>query len=374
MAGGERRSSAQRGLVILVSAEQQAAVPIVSIIVPCYNEQATIGLLLEAIRCQTCTAAALEVVIADGVSSDATRQRIADYQAAHPELAIHVVDNPQRHIPAGLNRAIQAARGEYLVRLDAHSVPHPDYVTRCLADLQSGKGDNVGGVWEIRPFAAHGGSPSLSARAIAAAAANPFGVGDALYRFTHQAQAVDTVPFGAFSRRVIERIGAYDESLLSNEDYEFNTRLRQSGGTVWLDPAIRSVYFARPDLGALARQYARYGYWKVRMLERYPHSLRWRQALPPVFVISLVGLAVLSLLSTFIPSLVLAPRLLALEVAAYALILFVASLKPAFIQREPLLACVVPLAIAVMHIAWGSAFLWSAARIWSARLWRHQSS
>jgi glycosyltransferase involved in cell wall biosynthesis len=357
-------------MTTLMSAESQTAVPVVSIIVPCYNEQETIGLLLEAIRCQTCPAAAVEVVIADGLSSDDTRQRIADYQAAHPELAIRVVDNPQRHIPAGLNRAIQAARGETIIRLDAHSVPYPDYVANCLADLQSGKGDNVGGVWEIRPYAPNGRSPSLIARAIAAAAANPFGVGDALYRFTHQAQAVDTVPFGAFSRRLIERIGAYDESLLSNEDYEFNARLRQSGGIVWLDPAIRSVYFARPNLSALARQYARYGFWKVHMLERFPHSLRWRQALPPVFVISLCALAVLSLLSPFVPWLGLAPWLLGLEVAAYVMVLLVASLKPAVISREPLFVCGIPLAIAVMHLAWGSAFLWNVARIFSARMSR----
>ena len=101
---------------------------------------------------------------------------------------------------------------------------------------------------------------------------------------------MDTVPFGAFRRSLIDKIGLFDETLLTNEDYEFNTRIRQSGGRVWLDPEIVTVYYARSTLRDLARQYWRYGYWKFRMLRRYPDTLRWRQALPPLFVASLIGL------------------------------------------------------------------------------------
>ena len=127
------------------------------------------------------------------------------------------------------------------------------------------------------------------AQSIAAAASHPLGVGDALYRHASKASQVDTVPFGAFKRELLALVGFFDESLLTNEDYEFNTRIRKSGGTIWLDPAIRSVYFARPTLAALARQYSRYGFWKWRMLRRYPETLRWRQGLPPLFVLSLLA-------------------------------------------------------------------------------------
>ena len=140
----------------------------------------------------------------------------------------------------------------------------------------------MGGIWDIQPQ-----GKGWQARAIAAAAAHPFAVGDAYYRFTRAAQEVDTLPFGAFRKSLIERIGAFDEDLLTNEDYEFNVRLRKSGGRIWLDPAIRSVYFARSNLLDLARQYWRYGFWKVRMLRRHPNTIRWRQSLPPLFVLSL---------------------------------------------------------------------------------------
>jgi len=322
--------------------------PAVSVIVPCYNEQNTILLLLEAIYAQTYPRPQMEVVIADGLSKDQTRWQIADFQAGHPDLTIQIVDNPNRTIPSGLNRAIQAAQGEMIVRLDAHSVPQPDYVARCVTALEQGFGDSVGGVWEIHPRGS-----GWQACAIALAAAHPFGVGDAHYRYTTPAQVVDTVPFGAFHRSLVERIGYFDEHLLTNEDYEFNVRLRKAGGKIWLDPAIRSIYFARANLVELARQYWRYGYWKARMLRQYPGTVRWRQALPPLFVLSLL---ILFLLAIWWPA---ARWLFVIESAGYAIVLSMAGVQLGMKQRDWKLIIGVPLAIATMHLAWGSAFLWS---------------
>ena len=322
--------------------------PLVSIIVPCYNEQATICLLLEAITQQTVPCNAMEVVIADGRSTDQTREKVAAFQKEHPELEIRLVDNPKRVIPAALNCALAASRGDYIIRLDAHSVPAPGYVQHCIENLQANQGDNVGGVWEIRPR-----GNGLVQRAIAFAAAHPFGVGDARYRYTTEPGFVDTVPFGSFRREVFDRFGIFDEELLSNEDYEFNARLRQAGGRIYLDPRIRSTYFARPNLGALAKQYWRYGYWKLRMLRRYPQTLRWRQALPPLFVLSLLFLLLVSL---FLPVVGL---LLGLEVLLYVLVLIAGSVPAAFRQGDPALALAIPLAIITMHFSWGLGFLWS---------------
>lgn len=325
--------------------------PLVSIVVPCYNEANTIGFLLNALYSQSYPREGMEVVIADGMSTDRSQEQVSVFQQTHPELPIRVVQNQKRIIPAGLNQAIRAAQGEVIVRLDGHAMPAPDYVLRCVAALEQGRGENVGGVWQIEPA-----RPGWVAQSIAAAAAHPLGVGDALYRYADRAQAVDTVPFGAFYRSLVERIGPFDETLLTNEDYEFNTRVRLSGGRVWLDPAIRSKYLARASLAALARQYARYGYWKMRMLRRYPSTIRWRQALPPAFVLSLVILALLAIL---VP---LARWLLTAEIVLYALALLAAGVQVAVKKRKGALAIGVPLAIATMHLAWGGAFLWSLIR------------
>lgn len=322
--------------------------PTASIIVPCYNEQATIRLLLEAIYLQTYPRQEIEVLVADGMSTDSTRQVIDDFQAAHPDLSIRVLDNPQKNIPSGLNIAIKSARGEFIIRMDAHSRPHPDYVERCIAALQTGQGDNVGGVWEIHP-----GGRGWLAGSIAVAAAHPLGVGDAHYRLGGKPKPVDTVPFGAFRRSYAQQIGLYDESLLTNEDYEFNTRIRKSGGVVWFDPEIRSVYYSRADLSALAHQYFRYGYWKGKMLIRYPETLRWRQLLPPLFVLSLI---LLSLASIFYPAFA---WLLLLEIGLYGIALLAIGINIALKKDDLSLIIGFPLAVATMHLTWGSALLWS---------------
>ena len=323
--------------------------PSVSIIIPCYNEQATIRQLLEAIYHQTYPRAEMEVVIADGLSEDATRDEIVAFQREHPELAVRIADNPRRTIPSAINCAIQASVGETIVRMDAHSRPYPDYVERCLSALEGGLGDNVGGVWEIKP-----GGESWVAESIAVAAAHPLGVGDAGYRIGAQASEVDTVPFGAFRRALIEKVGFFDESLRgANEDYEFNVRIRKSGGRVWLDPEIVTVYYARSTLGELARQHWRYGYWKFRMLRRYPETLRWRQGLPPLFVASLFGLLLLS----WWP---LAVWLLSLELVIYVTVLLLTGVLSSIQQHKAFLFIGLPLSIATMHLAWGGGFLWSA--------------
>ncbi|MCZ2127060.1 MAG: glycosyltransferase family 2 protein [Anaerolineales bacterium] len=324
--------------------------PFVSVVVPCYNEEATIGKLLEALRRQTYPLTRMEVIIADGMSADGTLTAIERFQREQNELAIRVVKNQARSIPSGVNQAVREARGEIIVRLDAHSMPIPEYVARCVEAHQKGKGDNVGGAWDIQP-----GADTWVAKSIAHAAAHPLGVGDALYRLDAQAGAVDTVPFGSFRRELFERVGAFDESLLANEDYEFNARLRQAGGTVWLDPSIRSVYFSRETFGKLARQYWRYGFWKFKMLKRYPQTLRWRQALPPTFVLTLLTLILLSL---FLP---LARFALFLQCFIYLLVLELAALMLALKTKKIFLLWGLPSAIATMHLAWGAGFLWSGA-------------
>ena len=321
--------------------------PRVTIIVPCYNEQRTIQQLLKAIYQQTYSLSEMEVVIADGLSEDSTRDVITLFQKEHSDLVVRIVDNTARTIPSGINYAIKASVGETIIRMDAHSQPYPDYVERCILALDENLGENVGGVWVIMP-----GDDGWIAGSIAAAAAHPLGVGDAGYRIGAQASEVDTVPFGAFRRSLIDKIGLFDETLLSNEDYEFNARIRQSGGRIWLDPKIISVYYARSTLRELANQYWRYGFWKFQMLRRYPNTLRWRQGLPPLFVVSLIVLFLLS----WWP---FAGWLLALELFIYIMVLLLVGVLSSLRHRKIFLCMGLPLSIATMHLAWSGGFLWS---------------
>lgn len=320
----------------------------VSIIVPCFNEEATIGLLLDSLYHQTFPRQQMEILIADGLSTDKTRDEIHKFVANHADMQVVVLDNPRRSIPSGLNTALREAKGDFIVRVDAHSKPYPDYVEHCVAALKSELGDNVGGIWEILP-----GGDGWIARSIAAAASHPLGVGDARYRVGGDAQAVDTVPFGSYHRSLIEKIGYFDESLLTNEDYEFNVRIREAGGTVWFDPSIRTGYYARADIASLARQYFRYGYWKGRMLLRYPNTIRWRQLLPPLFILAMIALLILSVFWSGATLILLA------MIGVYILILVAAGVLLALKKGDLSLIIGFPMAAVTMHLSWGSALLWS---------------
>lgn len=321
---------------------------IVSIIIPCFNEQKRIRTLLESIFSQTYPREFIEVVIADGNSTDRTRAIIEEFKSTFTELNIILIDNPKRTIPSGLNLGIRASHGDIIIRIDAHSRPYPDYIERCVESLVSGLAENVGGVWEIQP-----GEKTWIAQSIATAAALPIAVGDAMYRHATKPAYVETVPFGAFKREVLALVGFYDETLLANEDYEFNSRILQSGGRIWLDPKIRSQYFARSTLSELAKQYWRYGYWKWKMLRRYPKTLRWRQALPPLFVLSLIFSMIVSIFYHqfwFIP---------AGELFIYFSILITVGFQSSIRLKKWGIFFGIPAAIFIMHFSWGLGLLWS---------------
>jgi hypothetical protein len=179
---------------------------------------------------------------------------------------------------------------------------------------------------------------------------SPVGAGDARYRIGGAAGPVDTVYLGAFSRPALEAVGGFDETLVRNQDYELNWRLRRAGGTVWFDPGLAVTYRPRGRLAALWRQYFEYGYWKRVVLTRHPGSRRWRQLLPPLLVVGLAGSIAL------VP---IAGRRALVLPAAYLALTAGAGAADAVRTRDPA-ALIEPLALWTMHLAWGSGFIASA--------------
>ena len=226
------------------------------------------------------------------------------------------------------------------------------YIEYCIDALQAGKAENVGGVWRVKP-----GADTWVARSIAQAGSHPLGVGDARYRFATKADYVETVPFGAYKKQLIERIGGYDETLHANEDYEFNTRILKSGGKIWMDPAIQVDYFSRSTFSALTRQYWNYGFWKAVMLKHYPSTVRLRQAMPPLFVLGLIGLLLLSFVH---PAFL---WIFGISLLIYTAILMLTSIGIAYQKHYLAFIIGVPIAVCIMHICWGSGFLWSGLKL-----------
>lgn len=274
-AARDRTGAGDAGPVVGTGAE--GAVPFVSVVMAVRDEARHIDGVLDTLLAGTYPADRLEVVVADGGSTDGTAARVAAWAAADPR--VRCLDNPAGTAAAGLNRAVAAARGDVIVRMDGHALPAPDYVAACVRALARTGASAVGG-----RMVGHGETPV--GRAAAWVTATPLGAGDARYRLGG-AGPVDTVYLGAWPRAVLRAAGGFDEGLARNQDYELCLRLRAMGGVVWLDPAIRSTTVTRGTLGGVWRQYLGYGAGRAATLRRHPRSLRWRQAVPALWVAAL---------------------------------------------------------------------------------------
>ena len=312
--------------------------PLVSIIIPVRNEAAYIDRCLASILDQTYPKNRIEIIVADGMSTDDTRTMIRKI-AATSKIPFRIVDNPQKIAPTGLNRAIEQAAGDVIIRVDGHCEIDPNYVTNCVILLESDRTDGVGGPIETI-------GETTKAAAISKAMSSKFGVGGSAFRTVMDREVfTDTVAFPAYTRNIIERAGPFNEELVRNQDDEYNFRIRKLGGRILLSPTIRSRYFSRGTFSSLWRQYFQYGYWKVRVLQLHPRQMSLRQFVPFGFVVSILVLTVSALF--FGPLLFV----LAGVVSAYVTANLAASLIATKARIRSL--AYVSLSFCILHFAYG---------------------
>lgn len=316
--------------------------PFVSILIPVRNEKAYIHRCLEAVLAQDYPSELVDIWIAGGMSSDGTREILTDYTKQYPN--IFLMDNPGRIVPTGLNLLIPRAQGEILIRVDGHCLIAKDYVSNCVRHLQEDGVDGVGG-----PM--HTIGEDFVSEAIALAMSSKFGVGNSSFRTeSGRTKMADTVPFPAYTRAIIERVGLYDEELVRNQDDEYNYRIREAGGKILLAEDVRSDYYSRGSLKRLWKQYFQYGFWKVRVLQKHPRQMSLRQFLPLAFVLSLILILLLALVVPW--GWVLLVTILGL----YLMTNLAASLAIAKKHGWRFLK-LLPLTFAIIHLSYGTGFL-----------------
>jgi cellulose synthase/poly-beta-1,6-N-acetylglucosamine synthase-like glycosyltransferase len=245
--------------------------PLVTIAIPCRDEEAYIEACVRAVQTQDWQRERLEILVADGMSIDATREILARLAGEDPR--IRLIDNPARVQAAGLNECVRRARGEFIIRMDVHADYGPDFVGQCVSVLERTGADNVGGA--ARPKAR-----TFFQRCVATALGSPLGIGGSRYRKADEQGFVESVWPGAFRREVFERVGLFDPNAVTNEDAELNQRIADSGGRVYLSRDILVHYYPRSSPRSLARQYFRYGQGRARTLLKHGKLLSWRPALP----------------------------------------------------------------------------------------------
>lgn len=313
---------------------------LVTVAIPALEEAGFIADCLDSVLAQTHRL--LQVIVVAGPSRDATAEIVRRYTEA--DRRIRMLHNPDRNISRSLNLALAAARGRWFVRIDAHSTVPSDYICRIVAHLETGRWAGVGGRKD-------GVARTAGGRAVAAAMASRFGVGDSVYHYGTDAAPVDHVPFGAYPTDLVRSLGGWDENLSANEDFEFDCRLRECGHTLIFDPAIRIRWHCRESPRELFCQYRRYGRSKPAVALLHPGSFRLRHVVPPGLVASWMLATLLIPYSAALAAAVAAPYLLALPVAVTA----VPSGGANAGLRLRLAA-----SFAAMHLGWGLGFLEAA--------------
>lgn len=310
---------------------------LVTIITPCRNEVGFIDAFVQSALRQKTDEFSLELIIAEGASDDGTPARLAELCAQSPEL--RVIDNPNRIVSTGLNRAIDAARGEIVVRMDVHTVYEADYVLECVAALRSSGAACVGGPWRAS-------GDGVKQQAIADAFQAPLGSGGAASRRLDYDGPCDTVYLGCWWKDELTAIGGFDETLVRNQDDELCLRLKLRDRPIWQSSRICSRYTPRASFRALWRQFFQYGYWKVAVAKKHGQHAALRHLVPVMFVGGLVVLFAAGWF--FAPAHLVGLAVFTVYMAAVAV-----SAAQASRRKTPLATAYVAAAIMCMHFAYG---------------------
>jgi succinoglycan biosynthesis protein ExoA len=269
-----------------------SGLPLVSIVVPCHNEAWFIARTLESLCANSYPRDRMEILISDGMSRDGTRDIVAKFAAARTDMNIRLLDNPKRSVPAAMNVGIQNARGEIIVKADAHSLYPVDYIENCVHFLHNSDADNVGGIFVAVPA-----DDTALSEAIALVVAHPLGAGNAPHfrSDTGGPRYADTAAFGCYRRQVFDRIGLYNEQIIRSADMDINARLRRSGKKILLVPSIVIEYHLRPGFRGFVVRNFKVGFWVIYATKFGGRAIRWRHIAPLAALLVFAGIAAASI-------------------------------------------------------------------------------
>lgn len=321
--------------------DEVALWPFASVMVPCRNEEKHIATCLESILSNDYPKDRLEILVVDGMSEDRTREIVLEYAKRHEQ--VRLVDNPQRHIPAAMNVGIRNARGDTILKMDAHSTYQSTHIRLCVAYQEEYGAENVGGVWKMVP-----GADTAVAKAIVLGMAHRFGSGNAKIKVgASQPTWSDSAAFGCFKKELFSRIGLFDERLKGGSDMDMNSRIRAAGGRILLVPQIVVNYGADPTLKKFWKHNFADGVWTSYAMKFGSKASSWRHWIPAAFMLSLLVAFALSAVWPFL-------LWVGLGIAGiYAATSLAVSAQIAMREKNAKLVFLLPVVFATRHVAHG---------------------
>ena len=315
--------------------------PFVSIVIPMRNEEKYIQKCIESFLSQDYPKDKFEIIVVDGLSEDNSVNIVNGFRKNHKKIKL--LKNEKKITPIAFNIGIKNAKGDFIIIFSSHGFAERDFISENIKLHLEKDVDCVGGT--IITI-----GDNLQSKVISFAQSSIFGVGNSLFRISQKAQFVDTVAFGSYPKEIFNKMGGFDESLIRNQDFEFNHRIIKNGGKIYLSPTIKSSYYARSNIWKLVKQYFQYGYWKVQVLIKHFDSFRMRYLIPPVFILMVIILGVMSLIYTGSTNLFFGLIFLYLSVILYA------SMTIA-IKNKLLYFTILPVTFIALHFGFGLGFL-----------------
>lgn len=313
---------------------------LVSVIVPCRNEEKYIGKCLDSIIANNYPQERLEVLVVDGDSEDKTREIVEKYTKQYS--FIRILENPKKITPAAMNVGIKNSKGEIIIKMDAHSLYQKDYISKCVKYLEESGADNVGGVLKTLSS-----KDNIVAKAIAICLSHPFGAGTSYFRTgSKEPKEVDTVAFGCYWKKIFDKIGLYNEKMAKIEDFELNYRLRKAGGKIMLFPDIKAIYYpSSENLKQFSEHNFTDGIWSTYHLKFSKRLLvSWRHLIPMIFVLSLL-------------------LFFSITFTLYLLVSFYFSFRVALKEKDFRYLFIMPVFFASRHIGYGLGSIWGLVKI-----------
>ena len=321
--------------------KQPVLCPFVSVIVPCRNEEKHIATCIQSILSNDYPEDRMEILIVDAMSEDRTREIVLGYAERYGR--VRLVDNPQKHIPAAMNVGIRIARGDTILKMDAHSTYQSTHIRLCVAHQEEYGAENVGGVWKMVP-----GADTAVAQAIVLSMGHRFGSGNAKIKVgASQPTWSDSVAFGCFKKELFSRIGLFDERLKGGSDMDMNIRIRAAGGRILLVPQIVVNYGADPTLKKFWKHNFADGVWTSYVKKFGRKASSWRHWIPATFILSLL---VSFALSAVWPFVLWAGVLI---VGIYATTSLAVSAQVAIREKNAKQVFLLPAVFATRHVAHG---------------------
>lgn len=318
----------------------------ISVICPIFNEENYISKCINSILELDYPKDDLEILFVDGMSRDKTRAIVTEYAAKFP--FIRLIDNPDKVVPHGMNAGIRAAKGDIIVRLDAHCEYPTDYFSKLVRGLKElPNADNVGGVCLTLPC-----NETDTAYAIAEVLSSSFGMGNSYFRTgAKEVMKVDTVPFGCFRKTIFDKVGLYDLDMVRNQDDELNGRIINAGGSIYLLPSVEIKYYARDKINKVRKMFYQYGLYKPLGNKKLGSPATLRQFVPVLFLLGVVIGGALSCLFEWVRYAYFAVLLLYFGLGAYL------GIKSGMKHHRPMLMLLMPYTYLNVHLSYGWGYI-----------------